>query len=173
LAITSSYYGNIPEANEYFALRLWERAWTQADPTDRPKALWAATVIIDSLNFKGLRNSVYTLLDGDPDATDEEIREAEGDQPLEFPRGEDILVPEIIRRANYEIAHALLDGKDPELELENLGVISQGYASVRTSYSRNQVPIEHIINGIPSPQAWRWLKPFLRDDDALVLARIS
>lgn len=173
MSITSSYYGNLLEANEYFALRLRERAWTQSSLADRPKALWAATVIIDSLNFKGLRSTVYTLLTANPYATDEEIRAAEVDQPLEFPRGEDTVVPETIRRANYEIAHALLDGKDPELELENLGIISQGYASVRTSYSRNQVPIEHIINGIPSPQAWRWLKPFLRDDDALVLSRIS
>lgn len=173
MAITSSYYGTISEANEYFALRLRERAWTQADVADRPKALWAATVIIDSLNFKGLRSTVYTLLAANPNATGAEIRVAEADQPLEFPRGEDTLVPEIIRRVSYEIAHALLDGRDPELELETLGIISQGYASVRTSYSRNQVPIEHIINGIPSPQAWRWIKPFLRDDDALVLARIS
>jgi len=57
--------------------------------------------------------------------------------------------------------------------LENLGITSQGYASVRTTYARNQVPIEHIINGVPSPQAWRWLKPFLRDDDAIKLSRVS
>ena len=52
---------------------------------------------------------------------------AEGSQELEFPRGADTEVPEAIRRACYEIAHTLLDGKDPELELENLGIVSQGY----------------------------------------------
>jgi hypothetical protein len=173
LSITSDYYGNLLEADEYFDLRLRERAWSAADPADRPRALWAASVIIDAMNYKGSKSTVYTLLEGSPNASDEEIREAEAAQGLEFPRGADTVVPEAIRRATYEIAHELLDGKDPELELETLGIVSQGYASVRTSYSRNQVPIEHIINGIPSSQAWRWLRPFLREDDALVLARIS
>lgn len=170
MAITNEYYGTVLEATEYFALRLHERAWTEASVANRPKALWSASVIIDSLNFKGVKNSVYLL---DDDATDEEIRVAEASQALEFPRGADTEVPEVIRWANYEIAHALLDGKDPELELENLGIVSQGYASVRTSYNRSQVPIDHIINGIPSPQAWRWLMPFLRDDDQIVLSRVS
>ncbi len=173
MSINSSYYGTLQEAEDYFALRLHERAWNAADPADRPKALWAATLIIDALNYKGYKATVYTLLVSSPNASDEEIREAEASQPLEFPRGADSLVPEDIRRASYEIAHELLDGKDPELELETLGIVSQGYGSVRTSYSRNQVPIEHIINGIPSSQAWRWLRPFLREDDAIVLSRIS
>lgn len=170
MSITTDYYGNLLEAEEYFAIRLREHAWSSADPVDRPKALWAASVIIDALNYKGYKSTVFAL---DDSATDEEIREAEAAQSLEFPRGADTIVPEAIRRATYEIAHELLDGKDPELELETLGIISQNYASVRTSYSRNQVPIEHIINGIPSSQAWRWLRPFLREDDAIVLARIS
>ena len=173
MSITSAYYGNLLEADEYFALRLRERAWSSADPADRPKALWAASVIIDALNYKGYKSTVYTLLEADADATDEEIRVAEAAQDLEFPRGADSVVPEPVRRATYEIAHELLDGKDPEIELETLGIISQSYAAVRTSYSRNQVPIEHIINGIPSSQAWRWLRPFLREDDAIAIARIS
>jgi hypothetical protein len=171
--IDQSYYGSLVEANDYFSMRFREHAWSSAAVEDRPKALWAATLVIDALNYKGYKSTVYTLLAGDPGATDEEIREAEVAQPLEFPRGADVLVPEAIRRSTYEIAHDLLDGKDPELELETLGIISQSYAAVRTSYSRNQVPIEHIINGIPSSQAWRWLRPFLRAEDAIVLARIS
>ncbi len=171
--ISFAYYGTVLEATEYFSLGLREQAWMEADVEDRPKALLAASVIIDALNYKGYKSTVFTLLEGSPNASDEEIREAEADQDLEFPRGADSVVPEIIRRVTYEIAYELLDGKNPEIELENLGVISQSYAAVRTSYSRNQVPIEHIINGIPSPQAWRWLKPFLREDDAIVTTRIS
>jgi hypothetical protein len=155
MSITTTIYGSLAEANEYFDLRLHEKAWSNATPADRSKALWASTVIIDALNYKGNKSTVYAA------------------QDLEFPRGADTVVPEPIRLASYEIAYALLDGKDPELELENLGIISQSYAAVRTSYSRNQVPIEHIINGIPSSQAWRWLRPFLREDDAIVIARIS
>src|SRR5690606_27134828 len=102
-----------------------------------------------------------------------EIRAAEASQVLEFPRGDDTEVPEAIRRACYEIAHALLDGKDPEMELEALGITSQGFHSVRTTYSRNQVPIEHLIHGVPAVLAWNLLKPFLRDDDAIRLSRVS
>ena len=173
MAITSTIYGSLAEANEYFGLRLHERAWSNASVDDRNKSLWASTVIIDALNYKGNKSTVYTLLVATPNASDEEIRAAEAAQDLEFPRGADTEVPEAIRRASYEIAYSLLDGKDPELELEALGIISQSYAAVRTSYSRNQVPIQHIINGIPSSQAWRWLRPFLREDDAIVLARVS
>ena len=173
MAINYTYYGTLDEANEYFSNRLHEIAWSEADPADRPKALRAATIIIDTLNYKGNKYAVYALLETNPDATPEEIRAAEASQPLEFPRGEDTTTPEAIRIAQYEMAHALLDGVDPELELQNLGIISSGLASVRTTYNRAQVPIEHIVNGVPSALAWRLLMPFLRDDDALRLQRVS
>lgn len=173
MAIAQTFYGSVSEATDYFDMRLHSPAWLNSQVSNRPKALWAATMIIDALNFKGYKHPVYELLEADEDATSDEIRTAEATQALEFPRGADTVVPVDIRKASYEIAYQLLDGKDPELELENLGITSQGYASVRMTYSRNQVPIEHIINGIPSPQAWRWLKPFLRDDDAIKLSRVS
>jgi len=171
-ALMYGVYGTVAEADAYFSMRLHEYAWTAAMADDHLKALWAATLIIDALNFKGDKNAVYALLEADSAATDEEIRTAEASQPLEFPRGADTSVPDMIRKATYEIAHSLLDGKDPELELENLGIVSQGFGSVRTTYNRSQIPIEHIINGIPSAQAWRFLRPFLRDDEAIKLARV-
>lgn len=173
MAIPSSYYGTLQEAIDYFDGRLHETAWSSSTASDRPKALRAATRIIDTLNFKGYKHTVYELLEDDPDATEEEIREQEAAQELEFPRGADTEVPEAIRVACYEIAYSLLDGKDPELELENLGITSQGISSVRTSYARNNAPIEHIINGIPNATAWRLLRPFLRDDEAIKLSRVS
>jgi hypothetical protein len=165
-----TYYGTLQEAIDYFGHRLHETAWSDSDPADRPKALWAATQIIDTLNYKGVKATVYALAST---ATAAEIREAEASQPMEFPRGSDTEVPEAIRRACYEIAYSLLDGKDPEMELENLGVISQGFSSVRTTYQRSQVPIEHLINGVPNALAWRLIRPFLRDGDALKIVRIS
>lgn len=186
MTINEDYYGTIAEATDYFANRIHEHAWTGAVPTDRPKALIGATRIIDYLNFKGEKNTVNTLLVNNSctacDAsgalaegcvTKAELQTASLAQPLEFPRGSDTEVPEAIRRACYEIAHSLLDDKDPELELENLGVTSHGFASVRTSYSRSQVPIEHLINMVPNAMAWRLLKPFIRDDDAVRLRRIN
>lgn len=183
--IDTSYYGTLQEANDYFSMRLHEHAWFGADITDRPKALWAAAKIIDTLNYKGYKKPVYDLLKAHglaeiPTAlgsysrpTQEEIIAAEQSQALEFPRGADTEAPEAIRIAEYEIAHTLLDGKDPEMELENLGIISQGYASVRTTFSRTHVPVEHIVNGVPSAMAWRLILPFLRDDDAIKVSRVS
>lgn len=173
MSVDLSYYGSVNEATDYFALRLHEFAWSEADVLDRPRALFAATQVIDSLNFKGHKHVVFELLEANSSATLDEIRAAEVSQPLEFPRGADTVVPEAILKATYEIAHSLLEGKDPEMELEQLGITSQGYASVRTTYSRSQVPIEHIINGIPNALAWRWIRPFLRDEDAIRLSRVS
>ena len=182
MAINFDYYGKqdgdtaaerTAEATAYFAQRLHETAWSAASDANREKALVAATQIIDGLNFKGYKHGVYTLLDGNSATDPSDIQAAEASQALEFPRGADTEVPEAIRRACYEIAYALLDGKDPELELENLSVESMGYGQVRTGYSRNQVPIEHIINMVPSSVAWRLLRPFLRDGDAVKLSRVS
>jgi hypothetical protein len=171
--IDSTYYGTIDEANDYFNSRLHEFAWTSASAANRQKSLIAATRLIDDLNFKGWKASVYTLLQSNPAATTPEIQAAEATQAHEFPRGSDTEVPEAIRRASYEIAHSLLDNKDPELELETLAVTQTSYAGVKTSYERNQVPIEHIVNMIPNALAWRLIKPFLRDDDAVRLSRVS
>jgi hypothetical protein len=191
--ISQEYYGTLQEATDYFGNRLHERAWSLALVADRPKALLSATLVIDTLNFKGYKAPVFALLKS-RGLTDvphapavtfglnsfsslavslDEIRAAEDSQVLEFPRGADTQVPEAIRRACYEIAHSLLDGRDPESELEALGVVSQGYSSVRTTYSRTQLPIEHLINGIPNALAWRLLRPFLRDEDAIKLSRVS
>jgi hypothetical protein len=177
-------YGDIYKAADYFDSRLHEHAWTNAPATDRPKALLAATRLIDSLNFKGQKHTIHVIVVASgyehlEDAlevgavTMDEVQTASLAQELEFPRGDDTSVPTIIEYACYEAAHSLLDDKDPEIELENLGVISQKYGSVGTTYSRNQVPIEHLINLMPSALAWRWLKPFLRDEDAVKLRRIS
>ena len=183
MAIDTSYYGDLQEADAYFAGRLHSQAWEDADDADKPKALLAACRLIDNLNFKGDKHTVWvyrqqmpTPVWNDPpgvEAWEDGIRAAEANQPLEFPRGSDTVVPEAIRRAQYELAFSLLDGVDPQMELENLQVTAQGYAEVRTHFERNMVPIEHLVNLIPNPLAWSLLKPFLRDDQAVRLSRVS
>jgi hypothetical protein len=174
MAITEDmYYGTYGGASEYFENRLHATAWFDAVPNDRQKALLAATQAIDALNYKGNKNTVWDLLDEDPDASDDDIRAAELAQPLEFPRGSDTVEPQVIQMACYECAYALLDGIDPDSELEQLAVVSQGVASVRTTYNRNQQPIEHLLHGIPSATAWKYLKPFMRDGGAIKLSRVT
>lgn len=166
-------YATIQEAQAYFDDRFHETAWSLSLPSERPKALLAATRIIDTLSYKGMKNSVYVLLESNPDATDEEIRAADASQELEFPRGADTTVPERILWACYEITYALLDGVDPEIELENMSMNDHGIGSVRASFNRNQEPLEHFMNGVPSAKAWSYLKPFMRDDGSIKLVRAS
>ena len=182
--IFTDHYGTVAEAQDYFDNRLHEFAWSNALPVDRPKALIFATRIIDTLNFKGNKAAIHTLLVNAGCSQDigqaidcncvtqAAVQAASLTQNLEFPRGQDTDVPDVIKCTTFEIAHSLLDGKDPEIELENLGIISQGYASVRTTYSRSHVPVEHIVNYVPNALAWRWLRPFLRDEDAIILTRV-
>ena len=169
MALNLTFYGTVLEAQSYFECKLRADAWLDAKPSERKAALVQAASIIDTLAFKGCKAAVYALGDS---ATAEAKRAADLTQPLEFPRDTDADVPENIRKAAYEIAYALLDGVDPEMELEALGISSQGLESVRTTYARNQVPIEHIVNGVPSAQAWRWLVPFLRDGTVLRISRV-
>ena len=171
----SSAYSTVYAANDYFADRLHSPMWLNSNPVEQWQALVAATRAIDNLNFKGYKATVASLLSGIVDISEVDpsaIRAAEQAQELEFPRGTDTTVPTPIIRACYEIAYALLDGVDPDTELENLAVVSQGYAGVRTTYNRIQQPIEHLVAGIASATAWRLLKPFIRDGQAIKTSRV-
>lgn len=168
-----TYYGTVAEAIDYFANRLHTTAWDNADVTDRPKALLAATRIIDTLNFKGDKSAVWVLLQSNADATAADKRAADATQALQFPRDDDTDVPEDIRIACYEIAYALLDNKDPEIELENLRVNTESYGGTKTIYGHDSTYVEHLINMIPSALAWRTLRPYLRDENAVSLIRVS
>lgn len=169
----ATYYGTLTNAANYFGTRLHTSAWDMSSVTDRQKAMYMATRYIDRLNYKGHKAAVYTLLLANTEATDAEIRAAEASQELEFPRDTDTTVPTDIETACYEIVLALLDGVDPDAELENLGISTHSYAGVRTAYNRDQQPIEHLIHGIPSPLAWRYLKPFLLDGRGYRLSRVD
>jgi len=183
MAIAINYYGSIADADSYFANRLHSGAWLQADPADQPKALWAASVIIDTLNYKGIKHALWALdkeFAYPPNfyaprkfPTPEAIHAANLSQPLEFPRDSDTVVPSDIEQACYEIAFSLLDGRDPELELESLGITQMAYGQVQSSYNRYQPPIEHLVNGIPNALAWRLIRPYLASSDEIRLTRVS
>lgn len=168
-------YVTMNEAVAYFADRLNEVAWTDASPQNRNKAIIAATRIIDRLNFKGYKKTVYDYLASLEDlslADQAELNAASAAQELQFPRDTDTDIPEEIKLACYEIIYALLDEIDPDTELENLAIISHGYASVRTTYSRSHNPPEHLNAGVPSATAWRYLRPFLREPGGITLSRV-
>lgn len=145
-------------ANERLNVDAWDDAVVE-DGTDAGltgsltyKAIAMATAAIDRLNYIGSKSSAT--------------------QENQFPRGGDTEIPADIEKATFEIALALLDDVDPEMEASNLGAISQGYANVRSTYDR-EVPAPHIVAGIPSVTAWRYLVPYLRDPYTVDISRIS
>ena len=150
--MTTTPYISESAATAYFANRLNTDAWDDAEDEDCEKALLMATDAIDRLNFLGEKASSV--------------------QENQFPRLGDTTVPVDIQEACAEIAMRLLDGVDPELEFENLAMVSQGYANVRSTYDRTNPP-EHIVAGIPSVTAWRKIKPYIRDPRGLGLNRVN
>lgn len=162
-------YATLAEADVYFETRLFSQLWANAPSQDRTAALLKATQDIDRLNFAGMKHTAWEVAQT---TTDEDaILEASALQALQFPRGSDEVVPDDIKIACYEIAFNLLDGKDSELEYEDLPTVSQGYSSVRRTYNRSFTQ-EHLQHGIVSLLAWRLLKPYLRDGRGVKLCRV-
>jgi hypothetical protein len=175
-----AFYGTVNEANTFFSNRLFTYAWDNASVADRNKALQHATDLIDQFDYVGQKYAVAILYGTSTSPltpTDAEVRAAELSQPLQFPRGEDAdassTIPTEIEQACYHIAKALLDGRNPELDLEALATKSTNYGDVRTQYDRTGNHLDHIQHMIPSPQAWHLLMPFLRRRNAFDVNRVN
>jgi hypothetical protein len=174
-----AYYGTLTQSNEYFAARLYVDVWEEASPGDKEKALAQAARIIDALNYRGVKATVYAIMyDSDacllyPQPTQAEIMTADATQPAEFPRGADATVADQIRYAQYEIAYALADGWDADAELENYRVTRHSYASVRSTYDTDATSNAYILYGIPSGVAWRYLTPYLVETDLIKISRVD
>lgn len=147
-----SNYTNITDADAYFVTRLNSEAWDNAVDADKTAALTMATEAIDRLNYLG--------------------QKTDSAQVNQFPRDADTDVPDDIEKACAELALTLLDGVNPELEFEQLNMVSQGYANVRSTYDRSTPP-PHVVAGIVSVTAWRYIKPYLRDVHSVNVFRVS
>lgn len=145
------FYGTIQEAESYFQYRLDADAWQYANRNQKIAALVQSTNAIDRLGFIGAKTEGNTL---------------------EFPRDFQESVPQEIRRACYENALKLLDGVEPDTEIDNLQTTSRAYGGVRTTFDRG-APAPHIVHGLASGVAWRYLQPYLNDGELLVLKRGS
>jgi len=169
-------YGTIARANDYFATRLHSELWDATSVLDKSKAIKTGTTLIDHLNFAGEKHEAFLVRKGFDTACLTELQQiaiwdAGKTQCLEFPRGSDIFIPRDVELACYDIAFALLDGVDPEIEFENQSTISEGFASVRDTKDRSFVH-EHTHAGIPSLGAWSRLRRYLRDARGIQLSRV-
>lgn len=148
----STFYGSVSGANQYFSERLFSQDWEDCLASDREKALHMATKAINRLNFSG-------------DKHDET-------QEHQFPRNDDTEVPLEIEYATYECALAYLGGVNIDMEIRSLGLSSVSISGVQDNVVSGFVP-EHLRAGIPSAEAWIYLRPFLRDPNHFVLSRVS
>ncbi len=145
-------YCSCTDTQSYFDGRLNTDAWDDATSTNQQKALIQATRMIDRLNFIGKKTAETQI--------------------QQFPRDADTAVPTYIENACSELALSLLDGIDLEQEADNARTLSVRYATVALSYDKDAPP-EHIIAGIPSIEAWRFLRPFIRDPQNINIQRVN
>lgn len=148
----AAFYGSIQGGDLYFSKRLRIDDWETATPQNKIRALYEATSIIETLNFRGYK--------------------AVATQRLQFPRGSDTEIPEAINNAAYEIAILLLGGLDPEIEARNTNVKQFKYGSIVTEYSDSKSTPPHVSTGIFSATAWRLLYPFIRQNTEVDLVRV-
>lgn len=156
--ISNLSYAEVHEADAFFNNRLRSTVWFDSSVQDRRKSLIHATQLIDNLNFAG--EKTY-----------------EG-QVLQFPRKNvfnsittlDSYIPSDIRIACYLIAYKLLEGTDIDQEINNVNKVGLGYHQARMTKDPNSTP-DFIIAGIPSAEAWKRLKPYLRDVQSIELVR--
>lgn len=143
---------SLTNADIFFAERLNVEAWTDAIDEDKIKGLAMSTQDFNKLNYLGKM-------------TDE-------DQENQFPRDDDTTVPLDVQYACALQAHSYLDGVDPQFEFENLRMVSQKYDGVQSTYDKDHQP-ENVLAGIMSVEAWRYIKPYLRDPYTVDRRRVS
>jgi hypothetical protein len=142
----------VADAEQYFGTQLSSRAWEAASSSEKDKALIEASRLISALSFSGSK-TVST-------------------QDLAFPRNGATVIPNQIQMACAELALALLNGFDPETEIRNLRLSSEGFMGARSTYNQALVP-RHLVNGIVSAKAWGLIRPYLSDPNAIAICRAS
>jgi len=148
----SNVYVGLAESNAFFATKINHVPWDEASDDAKTRALYEATRLIDRLNYSGQKN--------------------DAEQVLEFPRNGDTTIPIDIKNACCEIAFALVDGVDVEIEAQNLTQDQVGFGMARTRHDRSWV-LEAMAHNIPSVVAWSYLKPYLRDRSELKFIRVN
>lgn len=142
---------SVSDGDAYFATKLNVRAWTGSSSPRKQAALNDATRIINRFRYISCK--------------------VDSNQSHEWPRI-NLGIPEDILIAQYEIAFALLQGKDPEREIRSAYITSRGVSSVRTSYDTRNIPV-FISLGVPSAVAWQYLLHYFSNPRDIHLNRIS
>lgn len=140
----------VEEANSYFEDTLTGLDWASEDETKKLLALKQATKIINNLNFKG------------------EVSVA--GQENCFPRGGDTEIPQTIKEACADIALALIQGIDPNVEAEIANYTAQTFTSAKIEKAPARTP-EWVYAGVPCQSAWIKLLRYLEDGMDITILR--
>lgn len=145
-------YVTISDASIYInAHHLNRYIWNEAEAEDQQISITMATHAIDRLAYKGQKVSLS--------------------QENEFPRGEQTTVPMDISNACCELAFAFVDGKEPEFEFDNLVVSSKNFDKAKIDF-RPHADRRHVAAGIYSIEAWKLLRPYMRNYDSFGLWKV-
>lgn len=178
-------YLSAQTADSYFYSRLNSDVWLQSTEQEKNAALIQSTRAIDNLNFVGTKVDMaqpcqFPRVQPPPYATSAlppwlwggyYYDNQEPFTPITPPK---VIpgIPQEILIACCENAITLLDGFDIELELKSLYVTSDVYAGVRTTYDRN-IAVTHLVAGIASSVAWKYLTPWLADAKSFIFSRAN
>jgi hypothetical protein len=146
-------YAGVPEANLYVAYAYGPQYtyWLTATELVQNQVLIQATRMMERLPFAGMKKTI--------------------NQPLFFPRTDDLTIPEDIVSANIELAVTLYsEGRNAQMDYEEIPVSSQGYGKARESRDTT-IELPHILAGIPSLEAWRLMLPYIDRDKTIYMTR--
>lgn len=150
--ITIDYYGTVADANDYFAFHTQGSVWSDLSDTMKLIGLVQATRGIDCLSFYGSK--------------------ADANQPLQFPRGADVIEPVAIDRATYEEALLLTQGDTVDEAINDLSISSERIDTAIVHYMPNW-GLTSVQSGILSSVAWHLLEPYLSSTLGIKVLRVN
>ncbi len=160
-------YASISYAESYFNRRLHVAPWASASPADKMKALIMSSDAIDRLNFVGAKTDPNQERCFPRDYNPGSLSLC-GTAEV-FPTN---VLPDDILKATCENALALLDGVDPEVEYANTKKSKVSFGGVSSQYIPD-VTKPHVLCGIASFVAFKYIRPYMEDLNKISLVRSS
>lgn len=147
-------YATVAEADDYLS-RLYGDVydnWLSLSEENREKAIFTATRRIDRLPLVSYP--------------------ADPDQGAHFPIAGQTVVPDDVKWACAELAATLADNRDLQMDYEEIAISSHKLGKVGVNRDTD-VRLPHVLAGIPSLEAWRLLRPFIRVNQNINLLRVN
>ena len=158
-------------ANTYFGRRLHTEPWDRASPSDKQKALIQSSDALDRLAYRGTKTVATQEREFPRDYNPGHLYWHSADAPVNqtWPTN---VTDDSVLKACCENALALLDGVDPDLEYQNNRIMHHNFAGVSTKMA-TEIERPHILCGLASFSAFKFIRPLLADNHSIRLIRKS